>query len=176
MSSHQSIVGLFLNKDHYQVTSEIPGHLSPPCREHYMTSSFLAQLTWGFLSISLTWVCCQSYKSTVCTGWLLRVCFFTDSHSFLYRWPPFCLYLMTTEIDLTSPHPPRPYDTRSHMHTAPSPPRPHSSRSHTLRSFSFLRVWSGLQPVVWPLGLGLLYVSTQCIRGVLDPSVLAFSL
>ncbi len=51
-----------------------------------------------------------------------------------------CIYVyMTTEIALTSLHPPRPYDTRSHMHTTPSP-RPRSSRSHTLRYFGFLSV------------------------------------
>jgi hypothetical protein len=47
---------------------------------------------------------------------------------------------MTAETALARPHPPRPYATRSHMHTTPSPPRPHSSRSHTLKSFCFLRV------------------------------------
>jgi hypothetical protein len=54
MSSHQSIVGLFLNQDHYQVTSEIPDHLQQQYRERYMTVAFLAELTWGFLSIFLT--------------------------------------------------------------------------------------------------------------------------
>jgi hypothetical protein len=34
---------------------------------------------------------------------------------------------------------PRPYDTRSHMHTTPSP-RPRSSRSHAFRYFGFLSV------------------------------------
>ena len=36
-----------------------------------------------------------------------------------HRPPPFCVYIMTVEIALASLHPPRPYDTRAHMHTGP---------------------------------------------------------
>ena len=53
------------------------------------------------------------------------------------RQPPYVY--MTVELALTSLHPPRPYATRSHMHTAPSP-LPRSSRSHALRYFGFLSV------------------------------------
>ena len=36
-----------------QVAAEIPGRLPQQCRERYMPAAFWAELTWGFLRISV---------------------------------------------------------------------------------------------------------------------------
>ncbi len=78
----------------YEVAAEVrdgEGRLPQQYRERYMSAVFLAELTWVFYVYLLA----------------------------EYRPPPFYLYLMTAEIALPRPHPPRPYVTRSHIHTRP---------------------------------------------------------
>ena len=99
-----------------------------------------------------------------------------------YRTPVFSVYLMTDKITLGSPDPPRPYDTRSHMHTAELPPTPSPSSlcysfTHAHRSIGYLNIPHPLADSVERLIYLRVYdIRARSTKTTPSPSSLCYSL